>query len=907
MKTGVVGMLAAALVFCLVQVCWGADGAELTVLDLPDRDVVVLSVDGEALVSDIVVHNLRSGRLEAMYQFDGTLPATPKVVGDLITSVEINSRPEGFMLTLVLSDDVPVDGETIYRESTVATGKTALEVFSAESTRTPFNLSWLTTSSEPALSTVETLHAAPVAPAIPQSGFNGVAYDPSSLTLTIENVGETNYEVRSHSFPARVDVVLPGVEAQPGDTGVQYKDLQHDVTFIEVVDAKTTDGLVVRANLAPNIGLVNKRMAGTDLVLTFGAPAAPVLDKPTQPSALTSPPTPTPSTGPTPGASLSNALSAAAGGMAPEQMGGPLGVGGIQQTIPSVEQILQMARADALRYGKSARDEGDQYGSYELPGFEGEEELLSDVRVNLNAAAGFSLYQFLMFLSSISGISIIIDPYWLSAPTGAPDYRPPQDPGQLPGGGGGPGFRSAGIFDPQLGQTGTVRGNFDNVPFDTALEIVLNTHNLKKVVYYDENDPYAKPIILITSKERIEQELEGQNEIDLYQLHYADPNQIYQILWQLNLLPSMTVGWYVYSGGGGGYGGSSGGYGGSGGGSRGGNYGGRSASLATTTSYSDPLQIGQPMQGVGGGAGGGTGGGGGGGQPGGGGAGGGGAGGGYGGFGVALPTAKSGLVVMRGTRETLDTAQSLIAKIDKPPKQVALSVRLFTVSDEPQEIYGLIRATAQDDRIQASYQLGAMTVDILPKGGVLLDENYSAAFEFLQTERKAQVLTETEVAVLDGFPAQIDATRTSANLDYQVTGINNLTGQPIYAPTWSPIQAGTQLEFTPQVDDRGRITLYIDIDLSFFDGPPLTASAPGGGEVIYQPTGETTITTYLRLVDGQTVLIGGLTSEENSRTFQGIPFLSKLPFIGQFLGRTEKVNTRSHTFVLIQCNIIDDR
>ena len=92
--------------------------------------------------------------------------------------------------------------------------------------------------------------------------------------------------------------------------------------------------------------------------------------------------------------------------------------------------------------------------------------------------------------------------------------------------------------------------------------------------YRDDENPYAKPIILITSQERLEQEIKGQNEIDLYQLHYADPFQLYEILYMLNLLPSLTVGWYYYRGGG--FGGNSGGSGGSGTGSggRGGTGGG---------------------------------------------------------------------------------------------------------------------------------------------------------------------------------------------------------------------------------------------------------------------------------------------------------------------------------------------
>lgn len=922
MKRGAVGIFALMWALGFVAYGWGAEAAGVAVLDLSDRDAVVLTVDGEALQSALVSHKLNPSRLEALYTYSGPLPAAPSASGDLITGVEVSPVQEGFLLTLTLADSVPSNGEAVYREAVIGEGQTVVEIFGPGSARTPFKLAWLNGGNGDVLPVLGS-HSPVVAPDPAASAMSlaGVEYDPANLVLTIRGVAGSGYRVIQQSYPPRVDVVLPGAVADPAQMGKVYKDQAGKVTFVEVVSCKTTEGLEVRANLRNDLELVNQQEQNGNLLLTFGQPAAELTNSVPAPApAPQLQPAPVP---PAPsGPSIGSALSATAGGFTPEQMAGPSGFHGTPQNIPSVEQILAKARDDSYRYGENARSSGDAYGTYELPGFPYEDELISDVRVNLEAAAGYSLYQFLMFLSSISGISIIIDPYWVDEPFGT-TRRDPPDPGYLPGGGAGPGFRPADVFDVQLGiGGGSVRGRFDNVPFDQALDIVLSTHNLYKVVYRNEDDPYSKPIILVTSKERLEQEIPGQNEIDLYQLHYADPFQLYDILAQLNLLPSLTVGWYVYYGWGGGIGGGGGGgiggggIGGGGGGRGGGGYGGgggrRSASPddaaavggAVRNNYFDPLQVGQPLQGIGGGAGGAGGGGagGGGGQGGGGGIGGGG--GGLGGGGIPLPTAKAGLVVMRGTRETLDAVQSLIAKIDKPPKQVAIKIKVYQVSENPQEVWGLISATAQDNRVQAAYELGNLGVLIQPKGGVLLDENYSAAFEFLQQERKAKLITETEVAVIDGWPASISSTQTRG----QLTGTLVITpdGQVVNQPQFNPVDAGLDFDFTPQVDDRGRVTLGIDVSITAFDGPPQRASA-GGNEVTFQPTVSTDLSTILRIVDGQTVLIGGLTTSEDSIQFTGIPYLSKLPIIGKYLGRTEKTVSESHIFVTIQANIIDDK
>ncbi len=217
-------------------------------------------------------------------------------------------------------------------------------------------------------------------------------------------------------------------------------------------------------------------------------------------------------------------------------------------------------------------------------GYQHLKDQLSDVLVNLPATSGYNFYKTLMLLSRMAGISIIIDPYLVDEPTGS--WR--SNKLEPPGGGedGGRGFREAGQFEAMdlHGATNTVIGNFENVPFDLALKIILEAHNLDYLVFSTPETAYTKPVILVSSKERIEQEIAGANEIDLYQLHYGDPVEIYNILDNMDLLPSRERGWWVYQnrnigggggrGGGGGQGGGGRGGGGQGGGGRGGGGGG---------------------------------------------------------------------------------------------------------------------------------------------------------------------------------------------------------------------------------------------------------------------------------------------------------------------------------------------
>ena len=124
---------------------------------------------------------------------------------------------------------------------------------------------------------------------------------------------------------------------------------------------------------------------------------------------------------------------------------------------------------------------GDPYGDYELPELKGYR--YSDALVTLNVRNA-DFREVLWLLSEIGGVSIILDPYWNDEPTGT--RRPPGagvDPGSGGGDGAEPGFRPGGEFNPNVPGSGTgeLSFNFEDVPFDTALELVVMAAGLVMV------------------------------------------------------------------------------------------------------------------------------------------------------------------------------------------------------------------------------------------------------------------------------------------------------------------------------------------------------------------------------------------------------------------------------------------
>ncbi len=129
-------------------------------------------------------------------------------------------------------------------------------------------------------------------------------------------------------------------------------------------------------------------------------------------------------------------------------------------------------------------------GDYRLPPFETKYRY-SDILVNLNLN-GADFREVLMFMSEISGVTIILDPYWSDDPTGgrrrpggpgSGELPPPPASATLPGE-----FRGADVFQATIPREGigSLTMNLENVPFDLALDLILTAVNLEKIVIWPD-------------------------------------------------------------------------------------------------------------------------------------------------------------------------------------------------------------------------------------------------------------------------------------------------------------------------------------------------------------------------------------------------------------------------------------
>ena len=111
---------------------------------------------------------------------------------------------------------------------------------------------------------------------------------------------------------------------------------------------------------------------------------------------------------------------------------------------------------------------------------------------------------------------------------------------------------------------------------------------------------------------------------------------------------------------------------------------------------------------------------------------------------------------------------------------------------------------------------------------------------------------------------------------------------------------GIILTVTPRISDGGLITLEIQVEKS-------TASVKDVFDRTNVPFfNKTTAKTVLSVLEGQTIVIGGLIDDERKRNKGGVPLLSKIPLLGALFGTHDYGDKKRELILLMTPHIITD-
>lgn len=180
----------------------------------------------------------------------------------------------------------------------------------------------------------------------------------------------------------------------------------------------------------------------------------------------------------------------------------------------------------------------------------------------------------------------------------------------------------------------------------------------------------------------------------------------------------------------------------------------------------------------------------------------------------------------------------------------------------------------------------------------------SWAVNYLMSNSKGRVLANPRILITNGQTSTLDMTS-----DY----VKKVTMDMADASTGSVVKStknyeiasdlGLKLSITPHISPEGYITFNINPDYTTVKGQITNADGGIDGTLLARRNFELN---NIRVKDGETLIIGGLIQETESKGVEKIPFLGDIPGVGFFFRSSSVTRGKSELVVMLTPRIIFD-
>ena len=169
----------------------------------------------------------------------------------------------------------------------------------------------------------------------------------------------------------------------------------------------------------------------------------------------------------------------------------------------------------------------------------------------------------------------------------------------------------------------------------------------------------------------------------------------------------------------------------------------------------------------------------------------------------------------------------------------------------------------------------------------------AAALRLLDTYGNTKVIANPHVAALDNQKATIKVgNRIPINQESIVGTTTN-----VVTTTASYIDTGVLIQVTPHINAGGLVTLDVQAEVSNAGTPAIVGGAP--------PINTRSVQTFIAVATGETMVMGGLITDDNGTTSSGLPLLSRIPIIGGIFGEQALKKNRSELVLFVTPRVVD--
>lgn len=260
-------------------------------------------------------------------------------------------------------------------------------------------------------------------------------------------------------------------------------------------------------------------------------------------------------------------------------------------------------------------------------------------------------------------------------------------------------------------------------------------------------------------------------------------------------------------------------------------------------------------------------------------------------------------LIFRGDPSEWERLLPLVKQMDRAARQVMIEVTIAEVTlDNSSDLGVAWLAKDSHGKYNGTLQFGSLG-GTASSGGLsyLVDVAgmNRAQLNARAQDQRVKILSTPRVLVTSGHEASIDVGTEVPTITAQTSSLQQTAGNSNILQSIQYRKTGIILDVKPTVYSDNRIDLDISQEVS--EAQPVDGTTGVNSPAIFNRS----VKTSLSLLDGGSVVLGGLVSDKITDGNVGVPFLRNIPVLGHLFKTQSNQKTRTELLIMIVPYIID--
>ncbi len=273
-----------------------------------------------------------------------------------------------------------------------------------------------------------------------------------------------------------------------------------------------------------------------------------------------------------------------------------------------------------------------------------------------------------------------------------------------------------------------------------------------------------------------------------------------------------------------------------------------------------------------------------------------------------VPNPYDNTLLVQGTPQQWEQILRLLEQLDIPPRQVLIDARIYEVDLNDELKYGVEAALVARGAVSTavpSLQLrgasGAGGFGLSAGAVVGQTRQLLGYLNSSDARGRTKVISAPSVIATDSIPASINVGQSTPTLAGVSPGLQN-NGTTQFTQSISNQSSGVALNIIARVNASGVVTMVIDQSVT----APIPASQSANPSIDSPSFSQRQVSTQVTVEDGDTIAIGGIITEQNATSSNGVPGLNRIPYLGALFGVKSYTKQRTELIIFLTPRVIYD-